>query len=293
MDTFDKFVDIWKHHPQNHMVKGMVFLFTGIIGIGAVIILFYTPRIPSRTSTKLVPPTTISPAPEMDIPVSTQFVQYNDETLKAQFSYPANWITKTEGDRKDWRVIVSDQQQPYFAVQFRRIECNIYSVDEYIRLQFRQFPEIQVSDYEVSGIQYRMVTGDPGVTMYYLYTSQDNGIYEIAIMSAVKDKSNKSTARNLKLAEMTVRSFIFQSTVDTNKIKVDLQQIRAALEMYLVDNGSYPETLSQLAPKYIPFVPENPYTFYQYEYEPFNTITPTYNIKTLLPDGTEYTVNNP
>ena len=292
MDTFDKFVDIWKHHPQNHMVKGMVFLFTGIIGIGAVIILFYTSRIPSRTSTKLVPPTSMSPTPETDISISTPFVSYVDETLQAQFSYASHWVTKTEGDRKDWRVIVSDQQQQYFAVQFRRIENNIYSVDEYIRLQFRQFPEIQVSDYEVSGIHYRMVTGDLGITMYYLYTSQDNGIYEIAILSSVKDKSNKSIVRNLKLAEMTIRSFIFQSTVDMYKIKVDLQQIRAVLEMYYLDNnGTYPRVLSQLVPRYMQHIHTNPVSTQEYAY----SLTTPYNylIETYLPDGSYYSVTNP
>ena len=112
-------------------------------------------------------------------------------------------------------------------------------------------------------------------------------------MSGLKDKANPTVARNLKLADMMVRSFEFQSTIDTTKIKVDLQQIRAALEMYLVDNGSYPATLSQLAPTYIPAVPENPYTFYHYVYTPYNVITPTYTIKTNLPDGSEYEVSNP
>ncbi len=293
MNPLDTCMDMWNHHPRNHVIKGVVFMFAGIIGMGADILLFYTPRIQPLSSDRLVPPAYISPTPTLDIPVDTQFTTYNDVILKAQFSYPSTWVTKTEGDRNDWRVIVSDQQAPYFAVQFRRINNYIYSVDEYINRQFRQLTGIKVVDYEVSGISYREVTGDPGVTMCYLYTAEDNAIYEITIMSGLKDKANPTVARNLKLADMMVRSFEFQSTIDTTKIKVDLQQIRAALEMYLVDNGSYPATLSQLAPTYIPAVPENPYTFYHYVYTPYNVITPTYTIKTNLPDGSEYEVSNP
>ncbi len=286
-------MNMWNHHPRNHVIKGVVFMFAGIIGMGAVILLFYTPRIQTRRSDRLVPPTNISPTPSIDIPVDTQFTTYNDVTLKAQFSYPSTWVTKTEGDRNDWRVIVSDQQQPYFAVQFRRIHNYIYSVDEYINRQFRQFSGIQVVDYDVSGITYREVTGDPGVTMYYLYTAEDNAIYEIAIMSGLKDKTNPTVARNLKLADMMVRSFEFQSTIDTSKIKVDLQQIRAALEMYLVDNGSYPDNLDQLVPVYIPYIPTSPYKNYEYNYEPYNGLTMTYTITADLPDGTTYQVSSP
>lgn len=293
MNPLDKYMDMWNHHPRNHVIKGVVFMFAGVIGIGAVILLFYLPQVPKRKSTGMLPPNLISPTPEADISLSTQFVTYNDTTLKAQFSYPSTWVTKTEGDRKDWRVIVSDQQSPYFAVQFRRIENSTHTLDEYIRRQFLRFPEIQMSTYHVSGISYRKVTGDPGLTMYYLYTTEDNAIYEIAVMSAEKDKNNTFVSRNLKLAEKTIQSLVFQSTYDTTKIKVDFQQLRAALEMYLADNGSYPENLEMLVPTYIPVLPHHPYPYYRYVYESYNVITPTYTIKTFLPDRTEYEVANP
>lgn len=293
MNPLDKYMDMWNHHPRNHVIKGVVFMVAGVIGIGAVILLFYMPRIQPRRSNKLVPPTYISPTPSADIPVDMQFSSYNDITLKAQFSYPSTWVTKTEGDRNDWRVIVSDQQPPYFAVQLRRINNYIYSVDGYINSQFKQFSGIQVVDYDISGITYREVTGDPGITMYHLYTAQDNAIYEIAVMSAIKDKTIPAVVSKLKLADMIVRSFEFQSDVDMAKIKVDLQQLRAALEMYLVDKGSYPDNLDQLVPVYIPYIPTSPYKYYDYNYEPYNGLTTTYTITAYLPDGTTYQVSSP
>ncbi len=60
------------------------------------------------------------------------------------------------------------------------------------------------------------------------------------------------------------------------KRKADIEQIRAALEMYRADdvNGRYPSSLSSLTPDYIKTLPEDPVSGYNYKYN--RLITTTY-----------------
>ncbi len=73
--------------------------------------------------------------------------------------------------------------------------------------------------------------------------------------------------------------------------KQDISELQPALELYLVDNKSYPKDLSFLVPKYIKEIKQNPYTHKQYEY---NLIGQNkYTLSTQLPDGTIYTITSP
>ncbi len=73
--------------------------------------------------------------------------------------------------------------------------------------------------------------------------------------------------------------------------KSDMGELQSALELYLVDNKSYPTNLSFLTPKYIQEIKSNPFTHKQYEYDLIGQNK--YTLSTQLPDETIYTVTSP
>lgn len=50
------------------------------------------------------------------------------------------------------------------------------------------------------------------------------------------------------------------------KIKYDLNAVQQSLEMYKVENGTYPATLDSLVPDFLPAIPTHPDTDAQYTY---------------------------
>jgi len=67
----------------------------------------------------------------------------------------------------------------------------------------------------------------------------------------------------------------------------DVKQIQIALEVYFVDNGTYPETMAALTPEFIPVIPNDPLGDL-YLYSPLETGTPArcndYHLRTVLED---------
>ena len=75
-----------------------------------------------------------------------------------------------------------------------------------------------------------------------------------------------------------------------SKIKSDIAQLRAALEIYYADNGVYPETLEELVDANImKDIPTNPKTDKPYDYDKDGD---NYTVFTTLNDGSLYEVDN-
>lgn len=69
-----------------------------------------------------------------------------------------------------------------------------------------------------------------------------------------------------------------------NKRRADLEQARAALEMYRTDNGEYPASLSELAPEYLNELPDDPKD-YSYYYGPSGTPPLSYELCAYMESG--------
>ena len=81
-----------------------------------------------------------------------------------------------------------------------------------------------------------------------------------------------------------------QNNAKDLQIKTYISKLRSALELYRADAGNYPESLSNLTPKYINPLPVNPYTSGFYDY--FSSSN-TYTLSAKLGNGTMYSQSNP
>lgn len=130
----------------------------------------------------------------------------------------------------------------------------------------------------------------------FVYLLQGNKGFSLEFAPANLSTSKNLTVndyKNISTFDQILSTFRFLPSAADGQRKAEIQSvIRPALETYKFDYKNYPDSLTNLVPKYLFIMPKDPITHVLYDYVR-NADKLDYTLSTKLEDGTIYSVNSP